>query len=366
MNNNPTNKKKKVTLKNIIQLRKDRKNKTTKLNNNNNKKANNAMNNLNGLINELSGLKITKKELVPAPMPEPAAKNTPTPKEEKCIAEDTRTKEKAASNEAKDIEFIVKAIKSKDVNGMKFINAFKEKFNQDIEDVRDRKGSRKTHYDFEILVNGEWKHVEHKGSKAYKLISTDKKVWASGVQFYNGPADKFSLAKKYARVWYDTYIGSEVLKNEWKLEADIPSFDEWYSKDCKVQCDPKTPFGKELKKKVREKRGPKASLLQERKAVNDLIDMTKEEEETFINEVYPLANEVLEQKDYWIVIHGDLTNKFYFEWFPKFKLPKIKSLKFKKCLDLEFDFECEDNYVFNGILRWGKGAGFSCLRIDLK
>ena len=289
-----------------------------------------------------------------------------TPIKDVCIMEDARTKEKAASNETKDINFIVKAIKSKDLVGTKFINAFKDKFNLDIQDVRDRKGSRKTHYDFEIQVNGEWKRVEHKGSKAYKPVSSDKKVWASGVQFYNGPADKFSLAKKYARTWYNKYIGSGELKKEWKIEAETPSFDEWYAKDCKVQCDPKTPFGKELKIKVREKRGPKTSLLAERKAVNDLIEMTKEEEEIFINEVYPLANEVLEQKDYWLVIHGDLTNKFHFAWFPKFKLPKIISLKFKKCLDLEFDFICEDDYVFNGILRWGKGAGFSCLRIDLK
>lgn len=289
-----------------------------------------------------------------------------TPIKDVCIMEDVRTKEKAASNETKDINFIVKAIKSKDLVGTKFIDAFKDKFNLDIQDIRDRKGSRKTHYDFEIQVNGEWKRVEHKGSKSYKPISSDKKVWASGVQFYNGPADKFSLAKKYANTWYNKYIGSGELKKEWKIEAETPSFDEWYAKDCKVQGDPKTPFGKELKIKVREKRGPKTSLLAERKAVNDLIEMTKEEEEIFINEVYPLANEVLEQKDYWLVIHGDLTNKFHFAWFPKFKLPKIISLKFKKCLDLEFDFICEDDYVFNGILRWGKGAGFSCLRIDLK
>uniref|UniRef100_A0A6C0D4Y3 Uncharacterized protein n=1 Tax=viral metagenome TaxID=1070528 RepID=A0A6C0D4Y3_9ZZZZ len=340
---NTTIKKKKLTSNNAKELIK--KNKTAKLKNSVKKLSVSKMEDINTLFSKLTLSK---------------------PTEDLCIMEDTRTKEKAASNEEKDIAFIVKAIKNKDTAGLNFINAFKEKFGLDIQDVRERKGSRKTHYDFEIQVNGEWKHVEHKGSKGYKPISSDKKVWASGVQFYNGPADKFSLAKKYAKTWYDTYIGSGELKKEWKIEAETPSYDEWYSKDCKVLGDPKTPFGKELKKKVREKRGPKASLLDKREAINSLIEMTKEEEDTFINEVYPLASEVLEDKDYWLVIHGDLTNKFHFAWFPKFKLPKIISLKFKKCLDLEFDFICEDDYVFNGILRWGKGAGFSCLRIDLK
>ena len=344
---NTTIKKKKLTLNNAKELIK--KNKTKKLKDSAKKTSAHKMNDIDTLFSRLT---VSKKESKPA--------------EDVCIMEDTRTKEKAASNEAKDIAFIVKSIKLKDTVGMKFINAFKDKFGVEIQDARDRKGSRKTHYDFEIQVDGEWKHVEHKGSKAYKPISSDKKVWASGVQFYNGPADKFSLAKKYARTWYDKYIGSGELKKEWNIEAEIPSYDEWYSKDCKVQCDPKTSFGKELKKKVREKRGPKASLLDKREAINNLIDMTKEEEDKFINEVYPLASEVLDQKDYWLVIHGDLTNKFHFDWFPKFKLPKIISLKFKKCLDLEFDFICEEDYVFNGILRWGKGAGFSCLRIDLK
>ena len=338
---NTTIKKKKLTLNNAKELIK--KNKTTKLKDSV-KKSVSKMDHINTVFSKLTLSK---------------------PAEDVCIMENTRTKDNAASNEAKDIAFIVKSIKSKDTVGMKFINAFKEKFNIDIQDARDRKGSRKTHYDFEIQVDGEWKHVEHKGSKGYKPISSDKKVWAAGVQFYNGPADKFSLAKKYARTWYDTYIGSGELKKEWNIEAEIPSYDEWYSKDCKIQGDPKTSFGKELKKKVREKRGPKASLLDKREKVNNLLRLTKEED-TFINEVYPLANEVLEQKDYWLVIHGDLTNMFHFTWFPKFKLPKILSLKFKKCLDLEFDFICEDDYIFNGILRWGKGAGFSNLRIDLK
>ena len=34
--------------------------------------------------------------------------------------------------------------------------------------------------------------------------------------------------------------------------------------------------------------------------------------------------------------------------------------------DLKLEFRCDNNFRFNGILRWGKGAGFSNLRLDLK
>ena len=287
-----------------------------------------------------------------------------------CVVEDERTKEKAAENETKDIESIVKGIKEKNESGIKIINAFKEKFDLEILDARARKGSRKTHYDFEILLSIDekevWKHVEHKGSKDYKPINTEKKVWASGVQFYNGPADKFSFTKKYAQLWYDTYIESNLLKNEWALEAAVPSFNDWYTKDAKVQGDPKTPFGKELKKKVREKLGARASLLDKRTLINETLEMTEEDETLFIQEVLPITNTVLNDKDYWLVIHGNVNSNFHVAWFPKFLIPTINSVKINKCKDLQFEFLCDDNYTFNGILRWGKGAGFSNLRVDLK
>ena len=57
---------------------------------------------------------------------------------------------------------------------------------------------------------------------------------------------------------------------------------------------------------------------------------------------------------------------FNVSWYPKFIINDIISINVIKKKDIEFEFKCSDNVSFNGILRWGKGAGFSCLRIDFK
>ena len=44
----------------------------------------------------------------------------------------------------------------------------------------------------------------------------------------------------------------------------------------------------------------------------------------------------------------------------------VISLRKTQQPDVNFVFECDDGFKFGGILRWGKGAGFSNLRIDLK
>ena len=91
-----------------------------------------------------------------------------------------------------------------------------------------------------------------------------------------------------------------------------------------------------------------------------------QEKSAFMAEVLPIANHALEQKDYWLSIHGNLGGEFNIAWYPKFLITAINDVCFKKSLDLEITFHCADNFNFNGILRWGKGAGFSCLRVDLK
>ena len=285
----------------------------------------------------------------------------------------SRNKENAAVNEAADIEAIILAIHTKTECGLQIIKAFSKKFpDTELLDARKREGtSRGTHYDFEILVSidgaeAEWKRAEHKGSKKYHPIQPDETPWKAGVQFHNGGCEKYSLAQKYARLWYETYIASNTLKTEFEIEAETPSFDEWFAKDCKVQSDPKTPFGLELKKKVRARRGPKASLLKERSAVISALEITDDDLETLKAEVLPIANEALEQKEYWLTIRGDLAGKFACAWNPKFTISAIETIRVTKKKDIKFEFRCAENFVFHAILRWGKGAGFSCLRIDLK
>jgi hypothetical protein len=299
----------------------------------------------------------------------------------------TRTKEKAAENEDKDIAFIVAAIHTKNHTGQRFLTSFKEKFGCDILDAKHRPSPRRNHYDFYILVrfaNEEevWKHVEHKGSTVFRQIKCDEKYWAAGVQFHNGKCTDYSISKSYARNFYDIYIKSDKLKNTWGITSPTPSFDVWFDRDCKVQQDPKTPFTRELKEKVKKARGcgswswgqtckckpcKDASLRDERGLVNLALQFTDDDKKTLIAEVLPIANKALEQKDYWLTICGNLEDgNFNLAWNPKFKIGEIKEVVIRRELDLWFDFMCSDGFTFSAHLRWGKGAGFSCLRVDLK
>lgn len=276
----------------------------------------------------------------------------------------TRTKDKAAANEVIEVAEIIRALHERTPSGLKMSAAFKERFGIELSDARPRAGSsRGTHYDFEILVNGAWKHVEHKGGKDVLTIKPDDKPWAAGVQFANMGCEKWSLAKKYAHVWYDLYIGSGEFKKEWNLTAPIPTFDEWFQGDCKRQDNPKTPFGVELKKAVREQGG---SLLEKRAAVLAALELSADEIETLKKEVLSIANVVLEEKDYWMTIRGNVKGEFNVAWFPKFTIERIDEVVINKKLDLILEFRCGGGFTFIGHLRWGKGAGFSNLRLDLR
>jgi hypothetical protein len=281
----------------------------------------------------------------------------------------SRTRKNAAANEALDIAKIVSGLASQSPIGIKINEAFKNMTGVNIESARKRPGSsRGTHYDLEIKVNGVWKKVEHKGSQKYKVPKLNEPPWKRGVQFYNGGCEKFKFPFKYLRLWYDMYYASGVLKRQFGIESETPTFEEWYIKDCKAQSDPRTPFGKELKEKVRSERGPLGSLLQERSKVIAALDITDEDKDTLKREVLAIANSVLDEKDYWLSIYGNLDDEFHVVWHPKFKIDNILDVNVntETDRDLKFQFICSNDFKFNGIMRWGKGAGFSCFRIDLK
>jgi hypothetical protein len=288
-----------------------------------------------------------------------------------------RTKATAAVHELADISAVILGLQTMNPCGVVLARAFSGKFpGLELCGARARSGtSRGTHYDFEVCVRavgsatdaaGTWKRVEHKGSKTYKPIRADDAPWKAGVQFHNGGCEKYSIAKDYAKRWYEIYIESGALKEAFDIQAETPSFDDWFNKDCKVQSDPKTAFGLELKRTVRERRGAKASLLKERAAVVDALPFDDAVLDTLKAEVLPIANEALEQKDYWLTIHGDLAGEFHCAWYPNFMISTIQEIRVTKKKDIMFEFRCSGDFVFHGILRWGKGAGFSCLRIDLK
>lgn len=278
------------------------------------------------------------------------------------VTQPKRTRDQSGKHEQEDIRFLVNAIQSRSEAGLKVIGAFKQQFGLDILDAKERPGNRGVHYDFLILVGSEWKKVEHKGSRRYVPIAAEQTPWAAGVQFHNGGCDKYTISKQYARLWYDTYIGSGQFKREWNLTSELPTFEEWFARDAKVQGDPGTAFGKELKETVRKAKG---SLRAYRQSVNTLFTPTEEDLTLFKQEALKLINEVLREKDYWLTIHGDLTKEFYCQWYPPFTVSSMDTCVLRKEKDIWFDFQGGDK-KFCCILRWGKGAGFSNLRIDAR
>ena len=287
---------------------------------------------------------------------------------ELCETED-RTKARAAANEAKDIARIIEAINKKDELGLKLIKEFKDKFDLEIVSAKERRGSRRTHYDFDILVNinGKevWKHVEHKGSKNYKETKSTDTPWSGGVQFYNGSAKKFSFGKKFARLWYDKFIGSGEIKKKFDIKADIPSFETWYNNDCMNQSKAQTEFGKELYEKQKNSKNDGLAK-NERKNIIETIEITEEDLKELAKEVLPIVTQVLNDKDYWLSIKGTLSDKNEIKWYPKLSVTKIDKVDPMKCKDLWFEFHCDNDFTFKGHLRWGYGQGVANLRFDLK
>ena len=55
-----------------------------------------------------------------------------------------------------------------------------------------------------------------------------------------------------------------------------------------------------------------------------------------------------------------------FKWYNKILPLKIVDVILIKKKDIQFKFILEDNSSFIGIMRWGKGCGFSCFRMDFK
>ena len=281
-----------------------------------------------------------------------------------------RTKKYTGVNERNDVIYIIDHINTNTEIGINIKELYASTFPDSklISAKPVKTSNRNTNTDFEIVVskNGILANysVEHKGSIKYKKHPNVSTPWEIGVQFLNCPINKYTIGTKYGKLWYDTYIKSMKLTNKFKIKSLIPNFEDWFKFDAKVQGNPKTNFGKELKNKVKRIRGN--SLLEERKVVNDLFEMTSTEMELFKKEVMKLQKESLHKKHYWINIHGDINKKCCIKWYPQYSIAPIKEVIMTKEKDILFKFICEDDYRFNGILRWGKGAGFSNLRIDLK
>lgn len=295
-----------------------------------------------------------------------------------------RSKKNSKKNEEYDIIKIIGFINEKCSIGIRILQAFEICFEGfKILTASSSGGRRRDHYDFSITVEElstklqySWT-VEHKGTQ--KKASLGDPPWKGGVQFYNGGMEKFTITEEYAKFWYDTFISSDRFREEFNISEDIPTPDyiTWRNNDAKVQGNPKTEFGVALKKNVRDKLGHNKSLIAHRNEfVPMFINLIKTPNsgilETLKVEILEIAKKTLEQKDAWLEINGNIDSKsdipFTFKWTKKLTISQIISISIDEETKSDFTGKVESDlgYPLKFIIRWGKGAGFSNLRMDLK
>lgn len=275
---------------------------------------------------------------------------------------------KKSDDEAISLAKIHAHIKDNTPCGQKIKDAFRRAFPDMpvFENTIKAGGTRGIHYDFKI----QWstiseKTVEFKGCRDKSVIDATKPPWINGVQFHNGTANKFSVGNVYAKKFYETML-DEII-DHFKMVTPKPSYEEWI-KDIFRQGKPKTAFQCELREK-----GYLGDYLDEcRKRFHKNFIMTEEQLLQLQSEAYQTAKEVLEQKDYWLQIHGkmDEPDDFEVHWSGKVAITPIVLTKQVRpndngC-DINFEFTCEDGSIFKAKLRWGYGQCITNLRLDLK
>lgn len=278
----------------------------------------------------------------------------------------------ARANESIRIGKIVNYMMDKNnINGQEITKAYETKFNKQIT-IIEAAGTNKDHYDLLIRhTDGSFQRVEEKHSE--KPINVNAVPWKDSVQVLNGVGSQFVVGEKMARKWYDEVI----TQVDWGkiLECSeiphIPAYDEW-EKDAFRCGDPKTPFVIKIKSRCRELWGGKSSFT----GVNNTPDLrstlsnftlTESEASTFIQQIKDKLNEVLSQKDCFLQTKGDIdTDGFEFAWRESVSSPNITSLNIRREKDIFIDLLDDENEGFTGILRWGKGCGFTNIRFDVR
>lgn len=147
----------------------------------------------------------------------------------------------------------------------------------------------------------------------------------------------------------------------------------------------------------RKLKNKKISMLEERVEFNKTFTVNNQDLEVLKNEISPIYEKIMKDKDLWLQIAGDLDNpdKFNVKWtinnpddfnikwnnsmiIPK--IPKLKKISVKEIEpDIKFNCECEimcncldknkcscKRFTFEAHLRWGYGQGFANLRLDFK
>ena len=281
-------------------------------------------------------------------------------------------KASARKDEDKRVAAIVKHLNNNTPIGERLRLTYHQKFGKHIQRA-EKTGTNGHHYDILIVhTDGTTRKIEEKGTATVTEITDDELPWKNSVQVFNGPGNHFSVGKKWAKHWYDSVVLTEDWENLLNVKIDPPSYEEW-SKDAFRCGDPKTAFVKELKDKCRQKHGGKSSLNGKKggkdyRQVNSTFALSDDEQTELVQEVSNVLNNILIEKEGFLQTVGTIDGEFDFRWKDQLSPPDIKDVKLRWALgsDIYFDFSTENQKDFSCIMRFGKGCGFTNIRIDIR
>ena len=280
-------------------------------------------------------------------------------------------------NEELNLIKLANHINNKTNIGAQIISKFKDFTNYSISSLKlDNAGSRNDHFDCIINTDTDKSFkIEHKQSIKYKKINSLKDV---GVQILNGGLHTETIKGKYQNMFYDKYIGSGVFKNKFNLESHIPSSTEWTNAVNKWDGDKKCPFINELKLLSKSEPNVKSALNKFKSDLSSSISFSSDDLELLKNDINRKFKEIYAEKDYFLLISGDLDNKYDLKWFrhPTHTMVKfIEQVKIsktgKQLKDITFNFVCSDDdgnneTHYKSILRWRNGCCITNINLDIR
>lgn len=284
-----------------------------------------------------------------------------------------KLKETARIDEDVRICRLVYEINMKTTLGSTLRNEYVKTFGKTIKEAK-KAGTNRDHYDMVLIhTDGTEAKCEEKGTCSHKNITDEEVPWKNSVQCFNGPGNHFDIGKKWAKLWYDIIITQINWKEVFNVKSKIPSYDDWI-KDAFRCGDPKTEFVKELKLKCRERFGEKSSLNGKsggsdyREFVNSTFVINEEEKTKFIEQVSSVFTNILTEKECYLQTSGRVDAEFSFKWKKQISKPSIIDLEYRWNIgsDAKFDFKTDNNMNFSCILRFGKGCGFTNIRLDIR
>ena len=276
------------------------------------------------------------------------------------------------------VQFITDSFNNNTEFGKEFKVTFYTNFGKHITNV-EHLGNNNDHYDMRFtLDDGTTMKCEEKGnSNSTKLSKDGSSPWEQSVQRANIPGNQITMCKVFTRLWYDKVVCNNSIREDLDITSEIPEYEIW-EKDAFRAGDPKTDYVKELKEKYRRKYGAKSSMngftktspYDYRQDVVPLLEFNEEDKITLINEIQIKLDSIMSEKDCWLQTIGTIPN-LKFKWFNHIGSPKIIKVEKKTgTLDTQFIFTTQDATgvvkTFETILRFGKGTGFTNIRMDIR